>query len=136
MHAAGIAHRDLKLDNLLLNSHFNIKIADFGLCGPIEGRYGTGWMKTVVGTMPFMAPEIILEKPYKGEAVDLFSAAVILFVLVAGTPPFSMAKADDDYYKTIVAGKWETFWKYHIRGKPGGAAFFSDNFKSLMNKML
>lgn len=48
-----------------------------------------------------MAPEIIKGLAYKGEYADLFSASVLLFVLIAGAPPFSVAKEDDDYYKYI-----------------------------------
>jgi len=101
MHSKGVAHRDLKLDNLLMDKDFNVKIADFGLCGPLMGRDGRGKLTTMVGTKPFMAPEILKGLAYKGESADLFSASVLLFVLVAGAPPFSVAKEDDDYYRYI-----------------------------------
>ena len=60
----------------------------------------------------------------------------MLFITVAGTPPFSMADKNEFYYKLIVNKKWEMFWKYHVRGKPTGANFFSLEFQDLMQHML
>lgn len=48
-------------------------------------------MHTVLGTPGYQAPEILLNKPYEGEKVDIFAAAVILFIMVSGHPPFSQA---------------------------------------------
>ena len=65
-HAAGVAHRDLKVDNILLDHQGNLKISDFGLCGPLEGRDGSGKLKTYCGTKSYMAPEIHQNKGYVG----------------------------------------------------------------------
>jgi len=60
-HSNGVAHRDLKPKNLLLDSNYVLKIADFGFAAPVEGRDGSGYLKTKLGTMNYMAPEIHLK---------------------------------------------------------------------------
>lgn len=93
-------------------------------------------MKTALGTKPYMSPQILERKPYKGYQVDVFSAGVCLFIMVGALPPFNEAKPDEFYYKFIAQKKWPLFWKYHSRGKPAGENFFSPEFKDLMQRML
>ena len=79
-HNSGVAHRDLKSENLLIHDEdFSLKIADFGLSGPIEGKDGSGYLKTISGTKSYNAPEIHQRQPYKGEKVDVFASGIILF---------------------------------------------------------
>lgn len=98
----GIAHRDLKPENLLLDQHFNLKIGDFGFATSLSGRYGSGFNMTSLGTRGYMAPEIILKRPYNGTVVDLFASAVILFIMVAQHPPFNRAELGDKFYKPLI----------------------------------
>jgi len=58
MHKKGFAHRDMKPENLLFDTKFNLKVADFGFAAALAGRDGTGKMKTILGTESYMAPEI------------------------------------------------------------------------------
>ncbi len=50
IHSNGAAHRDLKPENILLDENFNVKVTDFGFAAPIQGRDGSGFLKTVLGT--------------------------------------------------------------------------------------
>jgi len=83
MHANGFVHRDLKPENLLLDDDFVLKISDFGFSGPIAGRDNSGMLKTHLGTMSYMAPELHLGKRYDGAKVDIFAAGIILFMTLA-----------------------------------------------------
>ena len=58
VHSQGATHRDLKPENIMLDSNFNVKIADFGFAAPIEGRTSTGYLDSYLGTLNYMAPEI------------------------------------------------------------------------------
>lgn len=118
----------------MLDSDFNLKIADFGFAAPVSGRNGAGYNKTVLGTESYMAPEIHDRKPYLGTSVDLFASAIILFIMVTQHPPFGRASVQDPFYKLIAGNRDDLFWKAHSRNKPEG--FFSDEFKHLITSML
>ncbi|GJN94518.1 hypothetical protein Rhopal_007601-T1 [Rhodotorula paludigena] len=89
LHAEGVVHRDLKLENVLLDEHVNVKIADLGFGREFEkGR----WMDTRVGTLGYTAPEVLTGQRYLGEPVDIWALGVILYALLTGALPFD----DDD----------------------------------------
>jgi len=83
-----------------------------------------------------MAPEIHLEAPYQGKQVDLFAAAMILFIMIAQHPPFTEAKSTDPFYKCIAGNRADIFWRTHSKNKPGGESFFSNELKELITSML
>ncbi|KAL5019676.1 hypothetical protein ScPMuIL_002568 [Solemya velum] len=84
-HDRNIVHRDLKAENLLLDSNLNVKIADFGF----SNYYKQGDMlATWCGSPPYAAPEVFQGKEYLGPQVDIWSLGVVLYVLVCGALPF------------------------------------------------
>ncbi|XP_075695874.1 serine/threonine-protein kinase SIK2 isoform X2 [Rhinoderma darwinii] len=84
-HSRHIVHRDLKAENLLLDNHMNIKIADFGF----GNFYKTGEpLATWCGSPPYAAPEVFEGQQYEGPQLDIWSMGVVLYVLVCGALPF------------------------------------------------
>lgn len=136
VHGKGMAHRDLKPENILYDALFNLKIADFGFAAPILGRDGSGYLKTKLGTESYMAPEIHLRQPYSGASVDLFATGIILFIMITQHPPFTRAETSDPFYRLLCANRADLFWKAHSKNKPGGADFFSEDFKNMITTML
>lgn len=112
----------------------NLKIADFGFSASLDGRDGSGKMRTVLGTEGYMAPEIISKQPYSGVKVDLFAAGVILFITLTGHPPFSKAEQKScPYYRCLSTGKELKFWDAHARNKEQG--FFSPELTHLLTRL-
>ena len=108
IHNSGMAHRDIKPENILLDSNFNIKLGDFGFWTK------DSISKTKRGTLGYMAPEVLAGFEYDPKMADLFSAAVILFIMVTQHCPFIRAEQSDKYFKRILKNDYENFWKLHL----------------------
>lgn len=97
MHSKGVGHRDIKPENILLSAEGNLKLADFGLATLFEYKGQKKLCATSCGSPPYTAPEVItcdhrakkrLSQGYQGNLVDIWSCAVVLFVLLVGNTPW------------------------------------------------
>ena len=106
MHSRRVCHRDLKLENILVDDHLNLKVADFGYAS----YKSIDCLKSYRGTMTYLAPEIKEGKEYQGKKVDMFSFGVILFIIVHGIFPFKEARLEEYFYNLLYTGQTDLYF--------------------------
>ena len=104
---AGVVHRDLKLENILIDSKLNFKLIDFGLSdsGDVHRVQGA------VGSPSYVAPEVLEHSTYDGTKVDLFSMGVLLFIMVMGKFPHGTQILKDKYYSLIKSKRYDAYFQ-------------------------
>ena len=116
LHSIDICHRDIKLENLLLNQESQLVIADFGSASKINIEKGKPLpfnSLLPVGSREYNPPEMHTEKSYYGEKADIFAAGVCLFLMLLGHPPFREASIRDPYYKRLMRADKDEYWKVY-----------------------
>jgi serine/threonine protein kinase len=177
-HSLGVAHRDVKLENIVLDGEtFALRLCDFGLCGggiqaespssppssptavagvvdlcsidssttTTEKSSSTTQLlcSTECGTVRYQAPEVLGNKSrrggsqwYDGAKADLWSAGVVLFIMVVGYPPLERADSSDWYFNALAKKRYDRFWQAHNRTLPAHGSKPSEPFMDLVNQLL
>lgn len=127
LHSKKIIHRDIKLNNILVDQHGYIKLIDFGIAKQLMN--GQNKTFTIVGTPHYMAPEIILGKGYD-YSVDFWAIGVCLFEMLFGILPFGNNTEDPlEVYGNIISSKLPAIGKKQMMNLSNGTVNF-------INKML
>ena len=120
LHSQNIAHRDVKIDNMLLDKNKDLKLVDFGL----STKYSDDvLLEQPCGTVVYAAPEVLDGNEYHGMLADVWSSGIVLFGMVSGYLPFS-DKDDEINKKNVLEGNIEI------------PDFFSPLLKDLLRHML
>ena len=85
-HAAGLVHRDMKPENVLVSRDGRIKVADFGLARAATHHTGTG--ATLVGTVAYISPELVQGSP-ADERSDVYAVGIMLYEMLTGEQPYT-----------------------------------------------
>ena len=107
IHGEGVAHRDVKLENVMVDDQMNVKIIDFGFAA--QGRLSQ--LTKFYGTSYYMSPEIRNGQIYDGRKADIFSSGVLMYILVVGMFPFAEANSDDHNYSLVASNQFDEFWQ-------------------------
>ena len=117
----GVCHRDMSLENILVDQYSTSVIIDLGMCLRVpfasdddDGRVAdvtSGNLrllmkpKVACGKPNYISPEVIRsEEPFDGFAIDLWAAGVVLFIMLVGLPPWEFAREEDPRYRMVIRG--------------------------------
>ena len=138
LHTKGVAHGDIKPENILVDGTFNLKLADFGSAA----KFSKGSLSAYkTETSPYLSPEKHVEESYDPFKADIFALGVVLFIMVSGSLPFESATKEDVLYKLIIEENFEEFWQiqeelWNLRKEfPLPKGLYKASFKELMNQL-
>lgn len=123
MHNQGIVHRDIKAENIIVDSNLNLRLLDFGFASYENNDKLTNYC----GTPAYMAPEIKKGLEQNGQQTDVFALGVVMFMVVRGLFPFAEAVDKDYWFKLIKNGQFETYFSKIDKNN-----MLSDQFRDLI----
>lgn len=120
LHSRNIAHRDIKLDNILLDDNFQLMLIDFGFAEEWRTKSSEKLddleRAKVMGTKGYISPEQFYNdgtEPIWLKKWDVFALGVVLFILLKGICPFESPTREDEFYQYLIVKKNNYFWKMH-----------------------
>lgn len=124
MHSMGVVHRDLKCENILLTSNYNVRIADFGFARFVDRGRNPG-ADTLCGTMTYSSPELLFGKrPYNPVVADVWAIGVVLYMMANNMAPFRDKTKEEIHKKQVSSniamhtnrkkGGWENGYHYAV----------------------
>lgn len=128
VHRKGVAHRDIKLENLLLNKNMDLKLIDFAF-----STRSSQFDSSPAGTEGYIPPETFTDSKFDVVSQDMFAIGVTLFIMVRGSPPFNSASAEDPFYRVLTKNP-SAFWDYQKSIDPSFEV--STSFKQLIEGLL
>jgi len=135
LHSNGIAHRDIKLENLLMTSDSKLKITDFGVSEVFSGIHpglreaggfcgkGMGEIRRcapgICGSEPYIAPEVLKKSgDYDPRALDVWSSAIVMIMLIYGAPLWHRAECQPGSHYNLLHVGWTKWKSRHAEGEP------------------
>jgi len=112
LHRKGVSHRDIKPENLLLDENDVLKISDFGMATVFRHQGKERMLERRCGTMPYIAPEVLVRSQYNAEPADIWSCGVVLVAMLTGELPWDKPTSDQIEYTNWKDGKYNSDpWK-------------------------
>ena len=110
IHKNGISHQDIKLENILISSNYQMKLIDFGFAIEIFPNTKKEIRFSQYGTNGYFPPEIYINRNIDPIKSDIFALGVSLFIIVSGVKPFNSSKRNDNLYKKIWRKNYDSYW--------------------------
>lgn len=104
-HEHGVAHRDLKLENILLDAEDHIRVSDFGFANVFPTS--DSFLKTLCGSARYAPPELLAGAMYKGPPLDIWALGIILFVMLSGDFPWKMQDDGYNLMSEVTSGRYQ-----------------------------
>lgn len=118
-HSQNICHRDIKLENILVDDHGHVKLIDFGFSIKCNDKVR---LTSFCGTPPYMSPQLASRSPYSGQSSDVWALGIALYLMITGKFPFRSSN-EKQLYRLIQQGKYKN-------------ENFSPEIKQLLDSML